>query len=117
MAAASFSLSSIPLAVPAVSAPIPARHNATRALADEDNWENEGGHVARPRIQIMLPATPPNGGVILEAQVRVMGGSLARDLADGRVGQRYNTYAHRARVLRQQKANLQLLRLRPQARG
>jgi hypothetical protein len=39
-----------------------------------------------------------------------MESTLASDFADGRVGMRYNTYAHRSRVLRQQKAKLNVLR-------
>ena len=37
--------------------------------------------------------------------------SLAIDFANGRVGTRYNSYAHRSRVLRQQKAKLQAMRV------
>lgn len=51
----------------------------------------------------------------LEAQVRLMESTLASDFGDGRVGMRYNTYAYRSRVLRQQRAKLDALRARFQA--
>ena len=41
-----------------------------------------------------------------------MESTLVSDFANGRVGMRYNTYANRSRVLRQQKAKLDALRAR-----
>ena len=37
----------------------------------------------------------------LDDPVARMSGTLSCDFSNGRVGQRYNTYEHRARVLRQ----------------
>jgi len=37
----------------------------------------------------------------LNDQVRRISGTLSCDFANGRVGQRHNTYEHRARMLRQ----------------
>jgi hypothetical protein len=37
----------------------------------------------------------------LDDQVRRLSGTLSCDFANGRVGQRHNTYEHRARMLRQ----------------
>jgi hypothetical protein len=56
------------------------------------------------------PALSASDVETLEAQVRRMESKLASDFADGRVGTRYNTYAHRSRVLRQQKAKLEAVR-------
>jgi len=39
-----------------------------------------------------------------------MASTLSRDFADGRVGTRYNTYAHRSRVFRQLTAKLDSMR-------
>jgi len=93
-----------------------ARRDAARSLR-EDNWENEGGHLAGARPPIASPAISASEVDTLEAQVRVMESTLASDFANGRVGMRYNTYAHRSRVLRQQKAKLDALRARFQAQG
>ena len=91
-----------------------ARHDATRSLR-EDNWENEGGHLAGARPAIASCAISTNDVEALEARVNAMESTLASDFADGRVGMRYNTYAHRSRVLRQQKAKLDVLRASFQA--
>ena len=73
-------------------------------------------------LRLDLPIIPTSGAArrdaaistsdveTLEALVRDMEGTLASDFANGRVGMRYNTYAHRSRVLRQQKARLDVLR-------
>ena len=90
-----------------------ARRDAARSLR-EDNWENEGGHLAGARPVIACCAISANGEA-LEAQVNALESTLASDFADGRVGMRYNTYAHRSRVLRQQKAKLDALRASFQA--
>jgi hypothetical protein len=86
-----------------------ARRDPARSLR-EDNWENEGGHLAGARTVITSSAISASDVDNLEAEVRVMISTLASDFADGRVGMRYNTYAHRSRVLRQQKAKLDVLR-------
>ena len=86
-----------------------ARRDAARSLR-EDNWENEGGHVASPSPAIASCVISANDVEALEAQVNAMESTLASDFAGGRVGMRYNTYAHRSRVLRQQKAKLNVLR-------
>ena len=58
-----------------------------------------------------LVVTREPGGTPLAEQVRVLESTLASDFANGRVGMRYNSYAHRSRVLRQQKAKLDLLQV------
>jgi len=37
----------------------------------------------------------------LDAQVRRMSGTLSCDFANGRIGERHNTFEHRSRLLRQ----------------
>jgi len=37
----------------------------------------------------------------LDDQVRRLSGTLSSDFANGRIGQRHNSYEHRARMLRQ----------------
>ena len=91
-----------------------ARRDAARSLR-EDNWENEGGHIASPSSAIASFLISASDVEALEAQVNAMESTLASDFADGRVGMRYNTYAHRSRVLRQQKAKLDVLRASFQA--
>lgn len=86
-----------------------ARRDAARSLR-EDNWENEGGHIASPSSAIASFLISASDVEALEAQVNAMESTLASDFADGRVGMRYNAYAHRSRVLRQQKAKLNVLR-------
>lgn len=83
----------------------------------EDNWENEGGHLGAARPAIASSVISAGDVDTLEAQVRVMERTLASDFANGRVGMRYNTYAHRSRVFRQQKAKLDALRARFLAQG
>jgi hypothetical protein len=53
-----------------------------------------------------IPADLP----ALDDQVRRMSGTLSCDFANGRVGQRHNTYDHRARMLRQLIARRDALR-------
>lgn len=83
--------------------------DAARSLR-EDNWENEGGHLAAARPTISSSAVLASDIDILEAQVSFMESALAGDFANGRIGMRYNSYAHRSRVLRQQQARLDALR-------
>lgn len=85
------------------------RHDVVRSLR-EDNWENEGGRLAAERPETASPAISTNDVEALEAEVRNMESILASDLANGRMGMRYNNYAHRSRVLRQQRARLDVLR-------
>lgn len=96
----------LPLNLPMIPQSSGAQGDAARSLR-EDNWENEGGHVARAKFPTATPALSASDVETLEAQVRCMESKLASDFADGRVGTRYNTYAHRSRVLRQQKAKLE----------
>ena len=86
-----------------------ARGDAARSLR-EDNWENEGGRVAAAKPRIATPALSASDVETLDAQVRRMESTLATDFANGRMGRRYNTFAHRSRVIRQQKAKLESLR-------
>lgn len=99
--------------LPLGRAMIPASSNArdhARSLR-EDNWENEGGHLASEGPRIASSAISANDVDALAEQVRVLDSTLASDFANGRVGMRYNSYAHRSRVLRQQKAKLDLLQV------
>ena len=75
-----------------------------------ERWENEGGLVVGVGHPVPLGQYGMGDIDALAAQVDIMDGILSRDLAAGRVGTRYNCYAHRARVLRQQRAKLDLLR-------
>lgn len=76
----------------------------------EDNWENEGGHLAGARTALQSSTVSAKDIERLGVQVRLMECTLASDFANGRVGIRHNIYAHRSRVLRQQKAKLEDLR-------
>jgi hypothetical protein len=48
-----------------------------------------------------FPSPVPADLAALNDQVQRMSGTLTCDFVNGRVGQRYNTYEHRTRVLRQ----------------
>jgi hypothetical protein len=48
-----------------------------------------------------FPNPIPADLATLDDQVQRMSGTLTCDFVNGRVGQRYNTYEHRTRVLRQ----------------
>jgi hypothetical protein len=76
------------------------------------NWENEGGHLASRERRVPLPVFSSGEIERLQTQVNLASVKLASDFANGRVGTRYNTYAHRARVLRLQKAELGAMRAR-----
>ena len=52
-------------------------------------------------MSVHFPNPIPADLASLDDQVRRMSGTLRCDFANGRVGQRYNTYQHRSRVLRQ----------------
>ena len=99
----------IPFDLPVILASSDLRGDPARCLR-EDNWENEGGHLAAAKLVIASSAISAGDVEVLAAQVNVMESTLASDFANGRVGTRYNTYAHRSRVLRQQKAKLDALR-------
>jgi hypothetical protein len=98
-----------PLDLPVFPVSRDLRGNPAQCLR-EDNWENEGGHLATARLVIASSAISAGDVEVLTAQVNVMESTLASEFANGRVGTRYNTYAHRSRVLRQQKAKLDALR-------
>jgi len=100
-----------PLDLPRIPASNDARGDPTRSLR-EDSWENEGGHLAGARPAIASSAISAKDIDTLEAQVNAMESTLVSEFANGRVGTRYNTYTHRSRVLRQQKAKLDALRAR-----
>lgn len=104
----------LPLDRPMIPQSSGVRGDAARSLR-EDSWENEGGHLATVKFPTATPALSANDVETLEAQIRRMESKLASDFAEGRVGMRYNTYAHRSRVLRQQKAKLDVLRAGPQS--
>lgn len=106
----------LPLDLPMIRVSSAARRDAARALS-EDNWENEGGHLAGAKPAVASSAISASDVESLEAQVNTMESTLASDFANGRVGMRYNTYAHRSRVLRQKKAKLDVLRASFQAQG
>jgi len=99
----------IPFDLPVILASSDLRGDPARCLR-EDNWENEGGHLAAAKLVIASSAISAGDVEVLAAQVNVMESTLASDFANGRVGTRYNTYAHRSRVLRQQKSKLDALR-------
>lgn len=98
-----------PFDLPVIPVSSDLRGDPARCLR-EDNWENEGGHLAAAKLVIASSAISAGDVEVLAAQVNVMESTLASDFANGRVGTRYNTYAHRSRVLRQQKAKLDALR-------
>lgn len=77
-----------------------------------EKWENEGGRVKYAVVPEQPSAPPPQprkDADDLAEQLRLMSDSLAQDYANGSVGQRFNTYAHRSRVIRQMTAELRKL--------
>jgi hypothetical protein len=91
----------IPVESPAAARPIAAQ--IRRAALIE--WENEGGSLSSP---LEIPQPVPDSArtrstdrieEVAEAQAR-----LNADLAEGLVGERFNTYQHRARLVRQLRA-------------
>lgn len=86
--------------------------NETTASCAEENWENEGGHLSNHDIKGASLLSFSNEIDRLEDQVKLSANKLARDFVNGRVGTRYNTYDHRARVLRLQRAELDAMRSR-----
>jgi len=103
-----------PLDLPIIPRSSDARHDSARSLREE-SWENEGGHLAGAKPAIAYSAISASDVDPLQAQARAMEISLASDFANGRVGTRYSSYAHRSRVLRQQKAKLQAMRVTDQS--
>lgn len=97
-----------PLDIPMIAKSGGARGDTARFLSEE-NWENEGGHLAAARPAIACSPISVRDVDMLEAQVNDMESALASNLANGRLGIRYNSYAHRSRVLRQQQAKLEAL--------
>lgn len=81
---------------------------AARSLR-EDRWENEGGRIAAANPEAASLTFPTTAVEATQMQVDAMESALASDFANGRVGMRYNTYAHRSRVLSQQRAKLAML--------
>ena len=61
-------------------------------------------------MSVHFPNPIPADLPALDEQVRRMSGTLSCDFANGRVGQRHNTYDHRARMLRQLTARRDALR-------
>lgn len=76
----------------------------------EDDWENEGGQIARSHVVIAAPALFLDGVARLEAQILLMEDTISNDLVEGQMGRRHNTFAHRSRVLRQQRCMLDAMR-------
>lgn len=74
---------------------------ASRDYRAVENWENEGGHFPGPGRDsgkgVAAVQVPRIGSVRLVA----MRTSLMADFANGLVGQHYNTFQHRARILDQ----------------
>jgi len=58
-------------------------------------------------MSVHFPDPIPADIASLDAQVRRMSGTLSCDFANGRVGERHNTFEHRARLLRQLAARRQ----------
>lgn len=85
--------------------PVAARGHRT-ALVE---WENEGGSLSvRQGVSLRpvsnAPSTASNTGdcqEVIEMQAR-----LNVDLAEGLVGERFNTYEHRARLVRQLRSRM-----------
>lgn len=75
-----------------------------RSLA-EQRWENEGGqlsgfsNVSSGQMTSLGLHAPEIES--LSAEILLMARTLYDDLANGRIGKRYNTFEHRSRVLRQ----------------
>jgi hypothetical protein len=77
-----------------------------------EKWENEGGRVEHPVAftqRSVSPSSPRKDEGDMAGQLRLMSGTLAQNYANGRVSQRFNTYAHRSRVIRQMTAELRKL--------
>lgn len=85
------------------------RVGPTRCLR-EDDWENEGRLLVGEKPLVASPAILAGDVEVLVAQVNGLERRLSSEYADGRVGTRYNTYAHRSRVLSRQKTKLDALR-------
>lgn len=84
------------------------RNFSTRSQGVE-NWENEGGNLAAASSDTSKSDISAGEIASLATEVALLDSKLASDFANGRVGTRLNSYQHRARVLRQQKAQLQSL--------
>jgi len=52
-------------------------------------------------MSVHFPDPTSADAASLEAQVRRMSGTLSCDFANGRIGEHYNTFEHRSRLLRQ----------------
>jgi hypothetical protein len=86
------------------------KQHAMSCPQGEDDWENEGGQIARPSPVTVPPAPFRDDIERLQVQVSLMEVALSNDLVEGRMGIRHNTYAHRSRVLRQQRCRLDAMR-------
>ena len=98
----------LPISLPIVSMSVDARRDID-PISAEDSWESEGGSLSRSADAGRLAGAPVSTSgelASLTAQIDLMASVLSGDFIDGRVGTRYNTYAHRSRVLRQQRAKL-----------
>lgn len=62
-------------------------------------------------MAVHFPNPIPADLASLDDQVRRTSGTLSCDFANGRIGERHNTYEHRARILRQLTARRDGLRL------
>ena len=81
----------------------PAAPGGAQAAAEE-SWGNEGGSTPDRDGADRRAATPaPDAGEVerLTARIGVMAGRLNSDFANGRVGERHNSFAHRSRLLSQ----------------
>lgn len=93
---------------PSNQAPLSRAVGRQRSL---ERWENEGGTFLAGPVSAAEAANPSSREVDAPgAALRDMTGSLYRDFAEGNVGDRYNTFAHRSRVLRQLTARLAAMR-------
>jgi len=52
-------------------------------------------------MSVHFPDPTPATAAALDAQVSRMSGTLSCDFANGRIGERHNTFEHRSRLLRQ----------------
>ena len=81
-----------------------------RRQAALERWENEGGNFLVARLPTPTSHRSTTEADALEAALRDMTQALSSDFSEGRVGTRYNSYAHRSRVLRQLTARLLAMR-------
>jgi len=86
------------------------RQRRRRGQAALENWENEGGNLLVALRPTLTGDRSAREADALERALRDMTRVLSGDFSEGRVGARYNSYAHRSRVLRQLAARILAMR-------